>query len=397
MEYHDENHIIPYFESGEETQLVEKRLFNLEPVTLQNDFEDELLQLTHEIVELNERKVFLEGVAAYLGEHDASNSEVMLKEVQRRYEEKGIQLPKTVKLWFQNSDRAPSTESKYRRNLYDFCIALGMDYIETAEFFLKSFLTIPYNYKNRVDAIYFYCLKMGRDHDVVRRLLTEAELFEEENLDVDLTEHIGTDILSITDDEEFLHYLRGHCYDRKHQYQTAKDKLVEYIDKNKKIAPGKEYDELGGLGVKKIATLLAEILGYRYQELTPLQRRKMSHCGLPSFPRDADIDKLIQTNDISFDILRKSLILMKFYNFYRSLQRNNIQKSNRSFSMPEDKINENLYDFLDELNRELAECGFVQIYCRNPYDWIILFCANSPNPLYCLKDFINKRYLQDED
>lgn len=162
MQYDD--HIIPAFDNKNATRLVENQLFRLNPITMQDNYEIDTLLLTQEVIELNERKVFLEGVANYLGNVDVNDTEAMFAEVQERYANKGIELKKAVKGWFRKPDVSPSTDQAYRRNLYDFCYALDMDYQTTAEFFLKSFLTIPFNYKDKDDAVYFYCMKMGRDY-----------------------------------------------------------------------------------------------------------------------------------------------------------------------------------------------------------------------------------------
>lgn len=387
MQYDD--HIIPAFDNKNATRLVENQLFRLNPITMQDNYEIDTLLLTQEVIELNERKVFLEGVANYLGNVAANDTEAMLAEVQERYANKGIELKKAVKGWFGKTDVSPSTDQAYRRNLYDFCYALDMDYQTTAEFFLKSFLTIPFNYKDKDDAVYFYCMKMGRDYKTLQHLLDEADKLAITNTNVDITEQIGMQILSIEKDDEFIKYLQNHCYDRKHQYETAKAKIADYILQNKSLVPGKGNDAYENLGTKKNSALLAAILGYRYQGLEPQQRKHMKASGLPTFPRDADIDKVIATeNEASFDILRKTLILMKFYNFYR-----NLQVATRKLDMDDEDINANLYDFFDETNEELAQCGFVQMYLRNPFDWIIVFCANSPDPISYLQDFLQKRYL----
>lgn len=152
MQY--DEHIIPAFDNKSATRFVENQLFRLNPITMQDDYEIDTLLLTQEVIELNERKVFLEGVASYLGNVDVTDTEAMLSEVQERYANKGIELKKAVKGWFRKLDVSPSTDQAYRRNLYDFCYALDMDYQTTAEFFLKSFLTIPFNYKDRDDAVY---------------------------------------------------------------------------------------------------------------------------------------------------------------------------------------------------------------------------------------------------
>ncbi len=393
----EHNHIFPTFDAGKATKMVEKRLFQLDPVTMQDDYELDTLSLTQEVVDLNERKAFLEGVASYLGNYCGTDTDGMLEEVRKRYAENGIELKKAVTGWFRKSDVSPSTDQAYRRNLYDFCVAMGMDYQMTAEFFLKSFLTIPFNYKNKEDAVYFYCLKEKRPYSVIKQMLEMADGFTETNTDVGLTENIGLQILSIKSDEEFLRYLQSHCYDRKHQYATAKRKVADCIEKNKSIVPGRDKDgrefSFDNLGTKKNSVLLDSILGYRYQGLDSEQRKRIKESGLPVFPRDGDIDSAMSAdNEASFDVLRKSLILMKFYNFYR-----NLQLETRRLEIDDDEINACLYDFYDETNAELAQCGFVQMYSRNPFDWIILFCANSPNPIDYLKDFLQKRYLGNLD
>ena len=391
MEITNDNHIIEQFDNGDKTQMVENHLFQLYPITLQENYEIDTIALTQEVVELNERKAFIEAVAGYLGDFAVTDTDAMLKEVQKRYSEKGIELKKAVKGWFQKEDVSPSTDQAFRRNLYDFCVAMDMDLNTTAEFFLKAFLTIPFNYKDRDDAIYFYCLKMKKPYSVIKKMLEVADTYTPTNKTVDFTEKIGKDILEISDDEEFLAYLCQNCYDRKHQYTTAKKEIVNLVEKNKAKVPGKDNDSFYDLGTKKTSALLAAILGYRYQGLDSAQRKYMKECGLPSFPRDGDIDMIISDeNEASFDNLRKTLILMKFYNYYRSYQ---IKK--HKLSLDDGENIDCLYDFFDETNEILAKCGFVQMYLRNPFDWIILFCANSRDPIGCLQDFIQKRYLGD--
>ena len=150
------NHPIDYIEDGELTRMVEDKLF-LE--TMYDENGDYPLLLAQDVIELNERKNFLIGVANYLGKDPGSSADDLLAEVKKCYKKQGVELTKTVKDWFQKEGRVPSTAQAKRNNLYDFCIAMGMDYLETARFFFKTFRTIPYNYKDRIDAVYFYCIK----------------------------------------------------------------------------------------------------------------------------------------------------------------------------------------------------------------------------------------------
>lgn len=406
----DNTHILTPFADGEHTSLVDMQLLQHVPVTMLDDFEANLLELTQNIVAINERKAFLEGVASYLGNFDVEDTEGMFKEVQRRYADKGIDLTKTIKGWFLKPGVSPSIDQSYRRNLYDFCVAMGMDYAQTAEFFLKSFLTIPYNYKDRIDAIYFYCLKARRPYSVIKKMIEVSEGFESTNQDVNGTEAIGKFILNLNSDEEFLHYLRHHCYDRQHQYTTAKTTITDLVTRNKEIMPDETIEEIATTekkprnraikdpkrnpAAKQNKKLFAKILGYSYQNLNSEERERLSSSGLPAFPQDGDLSKIMSEDKaVSSDVLRKSLILMKFYNYYQTacIEDNYVEPDDP------DVIQDRLCDFMCEVDDTLAECGFVQLYVRNPYDAIIIFCANSPNPIGCLKDFIDKRYFGNAD
>ena len=190
------NYPIDFIEDGEITRIAEDKLF-LDVMAMCDDNEETHLLLTQNVVELNERRIFLEGVASYLGKDDNTCASELLATVKVRYKERGIELTKTVKGWFQEDGATPSTKQAHRRNLYDFCVAMGMDYLETAKFFFKIFQTIPYNYKDRVDAVYFYCIKEQRPYSVIKQLLEKAETIETTNVDIESTKEIGLQILEL--------------------------------------------------------------------------------------------------------------------------------------------------------------------------------------------------------
>ena len=68
--------------------------------------------------------------------------------------------------------------------------------------------------------------------------------------------------------------------------------------------------------------------------------------------------------------------VFRFYNFYYEADNADPQT-----------IGGNLFDFCDELNAVLISCGFAQLYVRHPFDCLLLWCANSFDPidaLYCV-------------
>ena len=91
---------------------------------------------------------------------------------------------------------------------------------------------------------------------------------------------------------------------------------------------------------------------------------------------------------LQFSLVQIALIILKFYSFFADAL---IHKT-------EDLENGLFYEFVDETNELLAECGYVQLYWRNPYDWLFGYCAyGATNPLDEFKNVIDIFYLDDED
>lgn len=49
------------------------------------------------------------------------------------------------------------------------------------------------------------------------------------------------------------------------------------------------------------------------------------------------------------------------------------------------------------MNSLLNECGYVRLYWKNPYDWMIGHCAASEKPLERLRELIDEFYLDSEE
>jgi hypothetical protein len=260
-----------------------------------------------------------------------------------------------------------------------------MDTNTTAEFFLKNFLIIPFNYKDKVDAVYFYCMRHRKGIETIKTMLDEADKFESLNCDTTHTEEIGRTIRDINDDNEFMKYLKTHCYDEEYQFQTARGMIINFIEENKKLA-----------GVNSNSDLLFEIYGYTSQSQYKDTHKGISKSNLPalfteSFPKDVEISKIVNDKEVTYEVLRKALIIMEFYNYYRSRENKAVDGDKKNLM-----IMDYLREFYDEVNGSMAECGFVQLYLRHPFDSLILFCAKSEDPIFTFKDLIDKRYLKVE-
>ena len=328
-------------------------------------------------VELDERPAFLEGLTARLNKLGVpctpKDTEIILAEVRERYKSVlGKTCPRTVVEWVRGT--TPGVTN--RRNNYELCYALGMGFEETAVFFQKHFLTLPFNAKSKVDAVFMYCLYHNKPYDVVRKMLDETKCFVSQENAHTSTSQIITRIFETDDDAEFIGYLADHCYDNEQQFQLARKHIFDEVNILQEYL--KKYESEQILSTDRLNSLtLEKLLGFSYQKAD----KKLKNSSLPkhftqSLPDDTSFGKILNGDTASYDLLRKTLMLLKFYNFY--CYADNDEPEN---------VRSNLMDFYSELNSVLFSCGFAQLYVRHPFDCLLLYCANSLDPidtLYCV-------------
>ena len=248
-----------------------------------------------------------------------------------------------------------------------------MDHQQTAFFFQKHFFTLPFNVKAKEDAIFLYCLYHRKPYPIAAQMLAEAKCYvSQENAHTE-TAQIMAAIMQQSDDAAFLRYLSAHCYDNEQQFQLARQKINAEIEQVKAHIKKFQPDTILSPDRLNSATI-AELLGYRYQSrgkdesLSKLPKRFRE-----SLPNDVTLGKIINGDTASYELLRKTMMLLRFYNFY-----NDADNEDR------DAIARNLMDFYDELDGLLLSCGFAQLYVRHPFDCLLLWCANSYEPIVTL-------------
>lgn len=326
---------------------------------------------------LEAHPVFLEGMSARLSllgvTCAAEDTELMLMEVKRRYKKLlGFSCPRTVQEWIKGT--TPGVTN--RKNNYDLCYALEMDFQQTAVFFQKHYLTMPFNVKSSVDAVFMYALYHKKPYSEVTELLRKSKCFVSQENAHTSTSQILAMILDIDDAEKFLRYLSGHCYDNEQQFQLARGIISDEIELVHTILLRYEADRV--LSPERLNSMTIEaLLGYKYQSGSKKSKdSKLPKRFTESLPNDVTLGKIVNGDVASYDLLRKTLMLLKFYNFYYEVDNSD-----------PNTIGGNLMDFYEELNGVLISCGFAQLYVRHPFDCLLLYCANSYDPidtLYCV-------------
>ena len=218
-------------------------------------------------IELDEQSGFLEGVSERLRQLGIDctpgDTEIMLAEIRRRYKEiLGFPCPRTVQEWIKGT--TPGFTN--RRNNYDLCYALGMDFRQTVEFFQKKYLTLPFIVKSKEDAVFMYCLYHKKPYSKAMELLERSEGFATQADTHTSTSQIAQTILKEDDDEKFLRYLSQHCYGKEQQFQLAKSIINRELETTHKYiirdrpCKASTPDRLNSFTIE-------ELLGYNYQTI----------------------------------------------------------------------------------------------------------------------------------
>ena len=416
---------------GEKTLSARRALL---PISTE-EYEEQLLEDIKYAKELEAHNYILEGVVECLGKLgiacDESDSKSVIKSLKKLYKEAGISedTPDPVKNWISKGILA---NPDFRKNLYDLCIALKLNEIETQEFFLKHFLTIPYNYKNTTDVIYYFGIKQGLPYNDILGLLRE---FEEEcpvrNEKCEKTEEIGNAIWEISDIGVFREYLRRHRYSKQQQFCTVSKKINEflnanaiYAEKERKLRPEllsrrtcsvnmNHLEEIsivrekGDVNIKALLFVInggVELHGYSCEDEDISETHSISKSAtMPklfrkNFPREQEFSRKKKKN-ASADVYRKALIILYFYFFFSELLFSDDERNEKAIGSirldvlecrTDKKREADFEDFIQQTSAILAECGYVQLYARNPFDWLIMYCARSYNPIQTYRELLSK-------
>ena len=206
-----------------------------------------------------------------------------------------------------------------------------------------------------------------------------TEKFEVQEQAHTATAQIFSAIIAVDDDEKFLKYISEHCYNNEQQFQLARKLINDEISKLKENI--KRFRTKDILSENRLNSMtVTELLGYNYQtDGSSKTQHKLPKRFTESLPNDVTLGRIINGESVSYELLRKTLMLLRFNNFYSEAQNDD-----------EKIIAQNLMDFYEELNNMLISCGFAQLYICHPFDCLILYCANSFDPidaLYCVNNY----------
>lgn len=308
----------------------------------------------------------------------------------------------TLTNWLTKSP--PAHNPSGRKNVYRLCFALEMDAQQTEEFFLKAYLERPFNYKDISESVYYFCLNTGRSYEDAQRIIEtiESTPFQENPYADNNTELIGEQIKAFTTEEELLQYITENRSGFAVQNQSATEKISQLVESCMEIAPQEyaiRHAENEEITVDSIDKLLNVIYGYSVRSVkngkpvyqTPITKSNFPALIKQNWPQREQFSQIFDSKKpVTYDVIRRALIMLTFYDFAARAA----VEYHKKHGVPATEYF--IFDeFTDEMNSVLSECGYVQLYWRNPFDWMIGYCAMSPDPIFTLQELIIEYYLSE--
>lgn len=384
------------------------------------DFEENYIPGKEDMEKLNLVTNFTEYVCSHAVrcgyDGDVSDTSKIAEFVANLCVEAGVKIgsdtKKTIKRWM--SSGLASNDAKGREAVYRLCFALKMNGYQTVEFFLKAYMERPFNYKDIHEAVYFYCMNSNLTYKDAVRIISLVENSDEiDNPYADnVTEQIGAHIATIIHEDALVRYLVENRSGFNVRNQTATEKIKQLVESCQLIAP-KEHQTIHPdeeITVNNMDELLRIIYGYsaRAKEGDQLVHKKsISKSDFPdlikrNWPQREQFQQILEKKTASYDTIRRALIMLVFYDFFANAiiaqkeAEEQQKKTGKASAAP--VAADGLFDeFHAEMNTILSECGYVQLYWRNPFDWMIGYCAQALDPLGQLRDLIEEYYLSCED
>lgn len=398
-----------YKNAGESTQLYLDRL-----MTDDYSFYDEDMETTNEYMKHYKFKSFSEGLTDFIRKKGFSGKTDSIEEKTRfviiKCSENNISInAANIRDWFK--EKRPISSSRSRKLMYKLCFGLGLTLDEVVDFFRNVYFECPFNFRVCEEVVYYYCFANGVTYSAAMDLIYKTSKILDANdfgeKTYDLTTGIASALTDIHTEEELLSFISKNSADFHAANRTAYQLAKELIDDDTKLAKNfyekyRESDKERHDGAKErsrntksennINLLLFMIFGADIKALTKdetfSRASKLPDIIKSNFPLNMQLSKINRGEKVSYETMRKALILLKFYNYFAALFSDNANEKNFC------SIDEDFVTYVAETNDILNTCGYPPLYVRNQYDWLFMHCGNTPYPLEELQSAFSA-YLED--
>ena len=355
----------------------------------------------------------------YVG--DLADDSKKISFITDKLKEAGVPIPRNIKKWYSEQLRIE------RKTAFQICFAFGLDVDEVNDFLRRICLLRGFDCHDIKEVVYYFAFKNGLTYAEVSKILEQVEVIKPGKMDKEdiiYTDLITEEIDEIESIDELIVYLNENsnkfAYNNATAYENIRflweeiakedglalrEKEMLYVAFNKdegeefhKETLGKKRKERKRLD-ESIWEIYLQILGlagsyaddiYKDRSIKSIIRdNKLLHpLAQDSFPDRDGLTKIINGVHVSYERVRKLMILLVFYRFWSKMALEN-NHYNAGYG-DADRCIWAINDFL-------TEAGYPMLYPANPYDFIFYLSLNSATPLITFRDYMREMFFGKVD
>lgn len=349
---------------------------------------------------------FSEGATEFIRNHgftgDVADIDAKVAFIRAAFEKADMTPPREVKEWFLG-------QPVKRDTVFQLCFAFGLDGNETDDFFRRIYTKErSFDCHQLQEAIYYFCMNNALTYADALDIQSRVPLVgNRHNGEVVYTGSIISDLNDLETKEDLIAYLNENIDKFTDSNVTAYETIRQLWElaagsdglliQERQSLPSMLDDHMTGKkskvrssekGVKPWDAYLA-ILQLDKKDVKRLETdrsikpilEKLHADAQDSFPDRQGIDKILRGEHVSYERVRKWLVLLTFYVYW---DRKAIKAGN--YDAEGDDANRCIVS----MNQHLMDAGYSELYVGNPYDWIFLFAAKSEAPLYTFRYIWNE-------
>ena len=331
----------------------------------------------------------------------------------------GIPVPRNLKSFFMGEKRMKRGSAVP----FQLCFAFGLSLEEVNDFLRRICLSRGLDCHSVREAVYYYAFKKGLSYKKTQEILAQTDVVSPGKIDEkDLvyTDLIEEELDEIETTEELLTYLQEQgdkfAYNNvaasesiqtlwreiageeqaEGLAQRERKKLYSFFDREKEDETEKGRKTRSR--VDSMWEIYLQILGlagdytdelYQCRIKEVLKDNELLHpLAEEAFPDRDGLNKILHGEHVSYERVRKLLILLVFYRFYGSLA----VRHHSYEADPEERKR-----CIDALNDNLLSVGYPLLYPGNPYDFLFLMAIQSPQPLCTFREYMRELFFAKKE
>lgn len=332
---------------------------------------------------------------------DLTNADEKVSFITDKLEKAGVPIQRrTIKKWYEEHKMIE------RKTAFGLCFAFDLQVDVVNDFLRRICLTRGFDCHSIEEVVYFFAFKNGLSYAETMEIIKQVEVVKPDKMakeDIVYTDLIAEELETIDTAGELVSYLNENAHKFEYNNATAyeaiqtiwkdiskengialREKKMLYIPFDKDIDDEQDKDTDKKRKARKriddsIWEIYLQILGlsgnyadsiYKDRSIkTILKDNELLHpLAEDSFPDRDGLNKILNGEHVSYERVRKILILLVFYRFWA-----NKALGNQHYEAGYDDVERCIFT----INDNLIDAGYPLLYPGNPYDFIVLACMNA--------------------